>query len=139
MGYSMARTLGHCKPAAGALRTAVTAGCIIAMAFWINASQTSGAKSASLSCDIGPINKTYGNTPWLVYSCDDGRSVVFVTAPDNPAMPFYFMISPGDNGYALVGEGNGDKAASAAVYEDLQALSERDIAKLIELTKRNAE
>jgi hypothetical protein len=44
-----------------------------------------------LSCRIGPIEKTYGGTKWNVYGCDDKKSLLVVTAADNPAMPFYFL------------------------------------------------
>jgi hypothetical protein len=38
-----------------------------------------------------PAEKTVGKTPWLVYGCGDGRSVVVVAAPGSAAMPFYFI------------------------------------------------
>jgi|SRR5580704_8743615 hypothetical protein len=90
---------------------------------------------AQLKCDVGPTNKTYGNTQWLVYSCDDSRTVVVVAAPGSPAMPFYFMFSPGQNGYQLSGEGTGQKDATDAAFNELHGLSERDIAILIEQTR----
>jgi len=88
-----------------------------------------------LTCDTGPVEKTYGKTRWLVYSCDDHRTVVIVSAPGNPATPFYFMFSPHENGYRLSGEGTGRKDATDAAFDELKALSERDIAALIEQTK----
>ncbi len=95
------------------------------------------SKPPSLKCDIGPVNKTYGMTHWLVYSCEDQRSVVIVSAPENPAMPFYFMFFPHENGYRLHGEGTGRKEATSAAFEELKALSEEDIALLIELTRKH--
>ncbi len=88
-----------------------------------------------LTCDTGPVDKTYGKTRWLVYSCDDDRTVVIVSAPGNPATPFYFMFSPHENGYRLSGEGTGRKDATDAAFDELKALSARDIAALIEQTK----
>jgi hypothetical protein len=58
-------------------------------------------KPQPLQCNIGPITKTYGLTQWLVYSCNDSRTVVIVPAPNNPAMLFYFTFTPGDSGYQL--------------------------------------
>src|SRR5262249_34898327 len=55
--------------------------------------------SKLLQCDIGPIAKTYGKTQWLVYSCNDNRTVIIVSAPGNPAMPFYFAFYPQAEGY----------------------------------------
>jgi hypothetical protein len=98
-----------------------------------------GGESAStpppMNCDIGPVNKTYGKTEWFVYSCSDGRTVVLVSAPGNPAMPFVFMFHPREDGYQLHGEGAGKKEATAATFNDLKTLSERDIKALIEQTK----
>jgi hypothetical protein len=93
------------------------------------------AKPPQLKCDIGPVDKTYGKTQWLVYSCDDGRTLVIVTAPGNPALPFYFMFSPHEGGYQLSGEGTGSKATTDAAFNELQTLSERDIMTLIDQTK----
>jgi hypothetical protein len=92
-------------------------------------------KAQQLKCDIGSVSKTYGKTQWLVYSCDDSRTVVIVAAPGNPAMPFYFMFSPHENGYQLSGEGTGQKDTADAAFNELHGLSERDIATLIEQTK----
>jgi hypothetical protein len=93
------------------------------------------ASAGSLNCDIGPISKSYGKTQWYVYSCDDNRSVVVVSAPGNPATPFYFMFSPNESGYRLVGEGTGRKDATSAAFDDLKTLTEEEIAALIEETR----
>ena len=98
-------------------------------------STTAAQTAAPLKCNIGPIAKTYGATQWQVYSCNDQRTVVILSAPGNPAAPFYFMFSPGKDGYRLQGEGTGSKDATAAAYKELQALSAADIVALIEQTK----
>jgi hypothetical protein len=90
------------------------------------------AQQPNLKCLVGPVKRTYGNTPWLVYSCDDGQSIVIVTAPDSPAAPFYFIF----NGGHLRGEGTGNKAATDAAYNDLQRLTDADIKALITQTKQ---
>jgi hypothetical protein len=64
---------------------------------------------------------------WDVYGCDDGHSVVVVTATGNAAMPFVFFFVWGPAGFDLHGEGTGDKAITEAAFEDLKALSEADI------------
>ena len=93
------------------------------------------ASDEPLKCDVGPITKIYGKTQWLVYSCDDNRTVVIVSAPGNPASPFYFTFFPRENGYHLGGEGTGRKDATDAAFNELKTLSEQDIAALIEQTK----
>jgi len=90
-----------------------------------------------LTCDVGPAAKTYGNTPWLVYSCSDSRSVVVLAAPGNPATPFYFILHPGTTGYQIEGEGTGDKGATDAAFVELKKLSEHDISALIQESKQH--
>ena len=50
----------------------------------------------SFECNIGPVTKTYGQAQWLVYSCNDDKTLVIVSAPGNPATPFYFTFLPTD-------------------------------------------
>lgn len=132
------------KRSADAIRAAIIVGSTATAVFWATAfvpipafTEELVAESPSLKCDIGPVVKTYGMTQWLVYCCDDKRTVVIVSAPGNPAMPFYFTFFPYENGYRLSGEGTGRKDTTAAAFEELKALSERDIAALIEHTKQH--
>ena len=84
-----------------------------------------------LKCEVGPLPKTYGQTAWLVYACDDSRSVVVVSDTGNPALPFYFMlyVKP-DGSMTLYGEGTGNKSATQAAYDELQKLTVDDVAEL---------
>lgn len=98
-----------------------------------------GAQEApKLNCDVGPVTKKYGGTDWLVYSCDDKKSLAMVTAPGSPASPFYFFYAYSGNGYHLYGEGTGNKQMTDKTYEDLKRLSEDQIAALVEETKKAA-
>lgn len=86
-----------------------------------------------LDCKVGPLHKTYGQTQWLVYACDDSRSVVVVSDKENPALPFYFIIYVKPNrDMHLYGEGSGKKAATQAAFDDLKKLAEIDVAVLVE-------
>lgn len=96
-----------------------------------------GAASTNLICDVGPITKIFGRSQWLVYSCDDRRTVVVVSAPGNPAMPYYFTLSRTENGYRISGEGAGNRAFTAAAFSDLTILSQEDIEYLVEQTREN--
>lgn len=95
----------------------------------------SSVSAQQMKCEIGPVAKTYGSTQWLVYSCDDAKSVVVLSAPGNPAMPFYFMFSPTSAGHQLSGEGTGDKSSTASAFGELKQLSDNDILALINETK----
>jgi hypothetical protein len=88
-----------------------------------------------LDCNAGPVDKSYGGSQWLVYSCNDNQTVIVVAAPNNPASPFYFMFSRQQGRYQLSGEGTGNRQATEAAYRQLQALSEQEIAALIARTK----
>ena len=90
---------------------------------------------APLKCVVGPLEKTYGKTQWLVYSCDDARSVVIVAAPLSPARPFVFRFLAQKNGYLLQSKGTGDKAYTAAAFGELKIMSMDDIEALVKLTK----
>jgi len=89
----------------------------------------------SFRCNIGPIAKTYGEAQWLVYRCNDDKTVLIVSAPGNPATPYYFTLLPTDAGHRLFGEGTGKKEATTAALEQLKSLSEDDIANVIKETK----
>ena len=95
------------------------------------AQPTDAGSQPQLKCEIGPIPKTFGKVPWLVYGCADAKSLVVVSAPGSPAVPFYFMLFPKSGRYELVGEGTGKKEATAAAYAELSALSDEQIAKLV--------
>src|SRR5262249_34604251 len=84
----------------------------------------------TLNCTVGPVTKVFGSVPWLVYSCNDATSLVLVSAPGNPAMPFYFTFSLERSAYRVRGEGTGSKATTDAVAKELRALSTTDILSL---------
>jgi hypothetical protein len=84
-----------------------------------------------LNCALGPTTISLGGNDWLVYGCDDGRSVVIVAAPPNPASPFVFIVSPtSEGGITAHGEGTGAQSATRPAYEELQAMSAADVAQL---------
>jgi hypothetical protein len=94
--------------------------------------------SPALVCNVGPAVKVYGKTNWLVYSCNDNRSVIFVSAPGNPAGPFVFSLIAKGSAYHLRGEGTGNKASSDAALGELQSLSTSSIIELIKETRQVA-
>lgn len=87
--------------------------------------------SPQRQCDTGPTKKSFGGSPWLLYGCDDRKTVVLVSAPESPAFPFYFTFFPQGATYRLSGEGTGKKEATAAAYRELSALSPAQIASLV--------
>jgi hypothetical protein len=101
----------------------------------LNVSSAIAEDEDSFECNIGPVTKTYGQTQWLVYSCNDDKTLVVVSAPGNPATPFYFTFLPTDAGHRLFAEGTGKKEATTAAFEQLKSLSEDDIANVIKETK----
>ena len=94
-----------------------------------------GKAEQSLKCDVGPIQKSYGGTPWLVYSCRDSQALVFVTAPQSPAAPFYFFLYPNGLTFRLTGEGTGNQTLTDAAYNELKSLQADEITALISQTQ----
>lgn len=93
------------------------------------------AMAESMRCDVGPVSKNMGGAMWNVLSCSDGRSLVFVTAEGNPAMPFYFMVQRSDESAKIVGEGTGSKEHSAIAYEQIKKMTATDFDELVQATK----
>ena len=89
-----------------------------------------GDEQRSVECDIGPIAKKFGTGTWLVYGCQDGESLLVAAARGNPAVPFYFVLSPEGEEVEIHGEGTGDQAATDAAYTDLEKLSVSQLAAL---------
>ena len=64
--------------------------------------QDAVAQPEPMACEVGPVTRTYGQSGWLVYGCSDKRSLVFVSAPGNPAKilpisdPKKFSLSPAE-------------------------------------------
>jgi hypothetical protein len=112
---------------------------ISTVTFWLALTAASVAAAPedtpSLQCEVGPLKKVYGGTPWLVYSCSDGASVVVVADEGNPALPFYFMLFAREGSYQLGGEGSRAKAVTDAAFEDLKHLTPDAIAALVRETQ----
>ena len=92
-----------------------------------------------MECNVGPVARHVGGTEWNVLSCSDGRSLVFVTAKGNPAMPFYFMVQRDEESPKIAGEGNGSKKYSAAAYEEIKKMTTTEFDELVQATKAVSE
>jgi hypothetical protein len=88
-------------------------------------------QKVSMSCDIGPVERTFGETNWTVYACDDGSTVTISAAGNNPAKPFYFVLRLVGGRYDITGQGTGDKATSDAAAKDIRALGDDGIRDLL--------
>jgi hypothetical protein len=99
------------------------------------ATQASAADvKAPESCATGPIVKAYGGSKWLVASCSDGKSLVFVAQEKSAAAPFEFDLTYTGDGYDLTGKGTGDRKATDAAYAEMQKLTGPSIRALVEET-----
>jgi hypothetical protein len=87
------------------------------------------------SCATGPVEKTYGGTPWLVASCSDGKSLVFVAKEGSQAAPFEFDLTYTGDGYDLNGHGEGERKFTDTAYAELQKLTGKDVLELLLATK----
>ena len=85
----------------------------------------------SLDCNIGPVERSFGGSNWTVYACSDGATLVIASSADNPARPFYFVLTQKDGHYDVRGEGTGSKAASDAAGDDIRKLGDTGIRDLL--------
>ncbi len=92
-----------------------------------------------LTCETGPVDRTYGGSEFSLYSCDDGKSLVAVAKPGSKAYPFYFIVSPSRGQVKLYGEGDGDEAATHAAFADLNEVTPAEVAALVKATKARAQ
>jgi hypothetical protein len=84
----------------------------------------------AMQCSYGPVAKTLAGAPWLVFACDDGKSLVVVTDQHNPPSPFYFLVSLHGDVVNINGEGNGSKVTSDAASDQLGKMSAAEVAEL---------
>ncbi len=89
------------------------------------------ATESKMKCNIGPVPKQFGKSAWLVYGCEDSKSVRIVSAPSNKAVRFHFSFIADEDGYSLHGEGQGDKRVTDAAYQELNAMNESAVAALV--------
>jgi hypothetical protein len=111
--------------------------CVLACLTTSPSSQAWSQTLEGLSCNIGPLNKTFGGSSWLVYSCSDDKTLVVVAAKGSAAAPFHFNFAPDATGYDLKGAGSGNRKATDAAYKDLSAVSASDVRALIAQTKKH--
>lgn len=111
---------------------------LLAAASLLPVSALASSAAPKLKCVTGPVAKQYGKSPWLVYGCEDGKSVLIVSAPANKTVRFRFTFIADEDGYALHGEGQGDKKVTDAAYQDLNSMSESDIAALVSETRKSS-
>jgi len=107
------------------MRRAIFALVVATFGSYVSA-QTPPAQPA-MQCDIGPVNRVYGDVEWLVYGCADGETLVFVTS----AFPFYFLSYVREGGRRLYGEGNAPREATRPAYEALARLAPTDFEALL--------
>ena len=88
------------------------------------------ADPGHLECNVGSVTERIGGNDWIVHGCADGKSVVVVAGPPNPASPFFFFLMPDGEGIVLHGEGEGKKSASEPAYEQLKEMSAKDLTRL---------
>lgn len=85
-------------------------------------------------CATGPVEKAYGGTVWLVASCSDGKSLVFVAKDGSKAAPFEFDMMYSADGWDLTGKGQGDRKATDAAYAELSKIGGAEVHALVQET-----
>ncbi len=128
-----------CELAQRVTRVLLVAALLLPMLVSVPARGDESSPALKLVCDVGPIEKGYGGTDWLVYSCNDRRSVVITAAAGSPASPFVFRFLARENAYLLQSMGTGDRKFTSAAFNELKGMSAQDIEMLVTLTRASAE
>lgn len=83
-------------------------------------------------CDIGPVLHQFAGQPWRVFSCEDGKTLVALSAQVGEIEPDHLILSSADGmTYALTDAGRGD----AATLNAISHLTAADFAALLAETK----
>ena len=93
------------------------------------------AAGTNVRCKTGPVVKQLGGTYWIVFSCDDSKSLIFLSDQRNPAFPFMFLAMAKDDRYEVRGQGEGDKDAAAPAFEALMKMPATELFALVEETQ----
>ena len=89
-----------------------------------------------ITCNYGPIERTFGGGPWKVLGCSDGKTIVLTSANSISNYPFRYIITF-ERGRSLVdGRGQpGHGTDVALATEQLRQLTAYEFAALLEATK----
>lgn len=83
-------------------------------------------------CDIGPVLHQFAGQPWRVFSCDDGKTLVALSAQVGEIEPDHLILSSADGmTYTLTDPGRGDAATLNAIAH----LTAADFVELLAETK----
>ena len=94
--------------------------------------------SDHFECRSGPLARSYGAMPWLVYGCSDDKTIVMVSAPGNPARPFHFFLYQDKGRYIVLGEGTGRRELTGRALAELERLSDAEIRALLSEARQTA-
>lgn len=87
-------------------------------------------------CDIGPIQRTYGEAAWLVFSCSDEQTLIVAPGPENPLRQSYFTLVVEQGGLQVMGVGEEQSTGFSDALDELTNLTAREAVSLIHETKR---
>jgi hypothetical protein len=91
------------------------------------------AKTTHFVCDVGPLNKHLGQSDWRIYSCGDGRTLLFQSAPRSP--PANFSIAIEKDSIERGSESTENRKLSEAAIAELAALSHEKLIALMRETE----
>ena len=89
------------------------------------------ADEPALACELGPVQKSFGQSAWNIYACADGKSAVVVPAEVTGAQFGYFFLRPENGKVAAAGEGWGEDSSFRPVHEELLALTVEELAAIV--------
>lgn len=104
---------------------------MIAMLAALSMSSVANAGGSSLACEVGPVQRQFGQSQWNVYACTDEKSVVVVPIAATNGEFGYFFLTPAGQEIVVTGEGWGEDASFQPSFQQLKELDSRDLADLV--------
>jgi hypothetical protein len=121
----------------GVLVTAAAAASVLALSLLAtepNAQAAAGGTAPTLhsqtNCGIGPVEKSYAGTPWLVYGCNDGHSIEMAGASGSRVEGFFITFQWNNGAYRpeMSNRGGSDRLTEAyPAFRAVSAFSVSDI------------
>src|SRR5256885_14395942 len=67
-----------------------------------------------LKCETGPVIKTFGGTPWKVFTCNEDRHLQFIPVPNRQAGDVILMLFFDGGGWLVLDMGTMMRTSSEA-------------------------
>ena len=122
------------------MRSILRVAALVLGAAWVASATPEALHTPDLICNVGPLQKTYAKSLWLVYACNDPNTIQIVTDQGNWAKPFYFSISIQYNGdVTIFSKSTGGKPELVEALNEIHLLKKTDVLELMKQARDAAQ